>query len=74
MVTQYKNTLQILIKYKYLIIKLLQKKTKIIEAYCHQMYHLLVYNTSKLKPSMPYLYSNNPCIFKGLYNCVTTFT
>ena len=46
MVIQYKNTLQILIKYKYLIIKLIAKKTKIIEAYCHQMYDLLVYNTS----------------------------
>ena len=46
MVTQYKNTLQILIKYKNLIIKLIAKKTKIIEAYCHQMCHLLVYNTS----------------------------
>ena len=28
MVTQYKNTLQILIKYKYLIIKLFEKRQK----------------------------------------------
>ena len=46
MVIQYKNKLKILIKYKYLTIKLMVKKTKIIEAYCHQMYYLLVYNTS----------------------------
>ena len=73
MVIQYKNTLQKLIKYKYLIIKLIAKKTKIIEAYCHQMYDLLVYNTSN-QVCHKVLYHNNPCIFKGLYNCVTTFT
>ena len=46
MVIQYINTLQIVIKYKYLIIKLSAQKTKIIEAYCHQMYHIIVYKTS----------------------------
>ena len=47
MVMQYKKNITNTDKIEILNFKInCQKKTKIIEAYCHQMYHLLVYNTS----------------------------
>ena len=35
----------------------------------YQMHNLIQH----FEPSMPNLYSDNPCIFKGLYNSVKMF-